>query len=826
MKWISVLALAAFVAAFVIYYPGPVGDIMRFGMYVVIEENATFVGYNPYYAGGGVWESTPGVAASAWLPDGSTIEYVYRRAMALFNVTEIDPRRDFEWRWFPFQDPGVLVRLPASAFYGLQVAVKVGEGPVLKAVLVRRNVQFYSTTVNLWNATGPCPECAEIILLSVTYNYMYNGSNKLCVSIFPFKQEEWYRLRNYNWSKFDVACWEAPPPRNITIIARGDRVEAWTDNSLIYVLETQGWLYTGPYYIFDFGLTTAQAFITAILGAIAKKPLGRVWLFIGNDTLAPPKYALSHGYYVMSFLSLNRMLEAAADFDGVSTYVKPGRPEVRLVTNPDVEVRLFGKPTVLTRGAFLKCPMGEPMARGNLTPFWGGFLALGPGSLACTEYPVAVRTAGGVRTFAARANSTFTWQPPPEVVNDTRYFYKPVSLYVEGPVEITASVDRVEYRVRLEYPWGVEEAWASGPLELPGRFVELGNGTAYKTPPFTLYVDRPASIRPNYTKYYAVAHKTPLGVNKTWVLPGSAIEPGPRLVDLGNGTALLLKPVYVRVRLPGGGEISGSFSARAYGPAEVIYSGERMYAAFVETPLGINKTWILPGARFEYSPPAFLDLGNGTALRGPNGTCAFVVTRPVKCAVSYSERLYRVRIATPVNASELWTSGVYRPPAVIDLGNGTRLVDPSPSVVTVDRPLSLHISYRRQHWVEVRGVEEWRGWAYEGSVIRLNGTVIDGVKYTPLTPQVVVKGPVSVAMKYKAEFQTVASDPLGVPNPTAEVVLCGRVYRADAAGRVYATAETDRLCQLEARQWPLSPYTLAALSAVATAAALALRRRR
>ena len=368
-----------------------------------------------------------------------------------------------------------------------------------------------------------------------------------------------------------------------------------------------------------------------------------------------------------------------------------------------------------------------------------------------------------------------------------------------------------------------------GRLEIPGRFVELANGTAFKTAPVSLDVTKPTAVRPNYTMYYALVFKTPLGVNKTWVEAGGAVAPRPRLVDLGNGTALLLKPAEVRVRLTNG-EIRGTLSEfTAYGPAEVVYRGERMYEVTVATPLGVNKTWIAEGGHFAYEPPHFLDLGNGTALRGPNGTCVFTAAMPVKCAVFYAERLYRLRISTPTAAAEEWApaGAVYKPPSVIELGNLTRLVDPQPAEITVDGPKAVSVVYRRQYWVEVRGVSEWRGWAYEGAEIPLNETEIGGVRYIPLTPRVEVRGPLNTTARYKAVFQTTARDPLGVPDPTAWAYLCGVRFNADALGVIRGAVETDRLCDaVVARQWPISPYTLALVAVAAVAALIVVRRKR
>lgn len=828
---VLLIAVAA-VAQFVVFRPW----YYTWGIYLIAEHSSnSLVWYDVYVVGDNHYNSLPGVVASPWLPNGSTLEYVYKKAMALFDVPKIDPKKAVKWRLWQFHGEEIYMLSPVSVSYGLHVAVKLGDGPVLKAVKLGKKVPLTDDVyVDAWNATGPCPECAEVVIIGASYNFLYNGTNLLCIRYFRFKQEWWYQSKNYayswKWGYEKQTCWPSSPPKNITAVALDDRVEIWVDGQLAYTYHTNGkpWLYAGPYK-FDWDAATAMAFISTSYPADAVQYLGKAWLFIGNDTLAPPKYAASHGGMTWAY-DPTGYLQASVSFDGLSASVGPGlTTETRVVVNPDVVVRLFGRNVTVVRGAFLKCPAGEPIARGDLTPFWGGFLAMGPGSLACTKYPVVVKTAAGRHVLVADANSTFTWQPPPEVVNGTRLYYKPVSVYVGGPVEVAAEADRAEYRVVVVYPWGREELWASGRLELPAKFVELDNGTAYEAGPLSLYVDKPTAVRPNYTVYYAVVFKTPLGANKTWAKAGSLVEAEERFVDFGNGTALFLKPARARVRWPGGG-VEGTFQKfYAYGPAEVEYSGARLYAVALVTPLGANTTWVREGGRFVYTPPPLLDLGNGTALRSPNGTCHFAVTRPARCVVTYRERLYRLRIATPVNTTELWlpAGSAYKAPAIFELGNLTRLVDPQPAALAADKPMNVTVSYRRQYWVEVRGVSEWRGWAYEGAEIPLNETEIGGVRYIPLTPRVEVRGPLNTTARYKAVFQTTARDALGVPDPTAWAYLCGRRFDADALGRIYAEVETDKTCDVTiVRQWPISPYTLAALAGIAAAATAFLLKRK
>jgi hypothetical protein len=100
------------------------------------------------------------------------------------------------------------------------------------------------------------------------------------------------------------------------------------------------------------------------------------------------------------------------------------------------------------------------------------------------------------------------------------------------------------------------------------------------------------------------------------------------------------------------------------------------------------------------------------------------------------------------------------------------------------------------------------------------------VRYTPSVPYVEVRGPAAVKVNYTASLYREFRDALGLPNPTASVELCGRRFTADAAGRLYATVETDRECQPKFEAWPLSPYTLAILAAAVAVAAIATAAKR
>jgi hypothetical protein len=132
---------------------------------------------------------------------------------------------------------------------------------------------------------------------------------------------------------------------------------------------------------------------------------------------------------------------------------------------------------------------------------------------------------------------------------------------------------------------------------------------------------------------------------------------------------------------------------------------------------------------------------------------------------------------------------------------------------------------KRQHYVTIAGVVEWEGWADAGSLIRLNATVVGGVECTP-AEVVTVTSPGIYRPMFYAVYRTAARDALGVPNPLATVKLCNATAQAGLDGSAVVTAYTRELCQPTIEASPISPYTAAGAAAVATAAALALKRRK
>jgi hypothetical protein len=146
--------------------------------------------------------------------------------------------------------------------------------------------------------------------------------------------------------------------------------------------------------------------------------------------------------------------------------------------------------------------------------------------------------------------------------------------------------------------------------------------------------------------------------------------------------------------------------------------------------------------------------------------------------------------------------------------------------VVVDRPVVLKVEYaKRQHYVKIEGVNRWEGWADAGAVVRLNATVVGGVEYTP-AEVVTAWNPGVYKPLFYAVYRTVARDALGVPNPLATVKLCNATASPLLDGSAVVATYTRELCQPAVEAFPISPYTAAGAAAVATAAALALRKRR
>lgn len=263
----------------------------------------------------------------------------------------------------------------------------------------------------------------------------------------------------------------------------------------------------------------------------------------------------------------------------------------------------------------------------------------------------------------------------------------------------------------------------------------------------------------------------------------------PKEIVLNNGTKFVGLPRVVKFVVDRDAEI-------------VVEYQDKMYFCEVVLHNGSVYMWIRPGP---YVPPNIL-LDNETLLVAQ----PFVVNNPGRYLINYT-RFYYVHISTPFNE----TIGWYREgtkfdfPLIVQVDNGTRYIDPSPSFIVADRPIKSVVTYRRQYYITISGLAKWQGWANEGAVIKLNSTIADGVVYIPKKETLVVTAPGKYEVMYTAEFKTEAKDVFGVPNPAAWITLCDAEFSADYLGRIEAKKDTNTECQLYYYQWPISPYTIA-----------------
>jgi hypothetical protein len=273
----------------------------------------------------------------------------------------------------------------------------------------------------------------------------------------------------------------------------------------------------------------------------------------------------------------------------------------------------------------------------------------------------------------------------------------------------------------------------------------------------------------------------------------------------------------------------------AEGPLVLAPRYKRQYLVRLEAPVNSTEAWVDAGSVYAVGLPDPWDLPNGTRFAGLliNGTSSreFRVDKPITLKAQYAEIYYWASVETPVNKTAGWMpkGAVLKFPDIINFGNGTRLVGPSVREAVVEGPVALKVEYaKRQHYIKIEGINRWEGWADAGAVIRLNSTVVGGVEYTPVdeTDAVVVTAPGVYRPLFYAVYRTAARDALGAPNPLATVKLCNATAQAGLAGFVVVETYTQELCQPAVEAFPISPYTAAGAAAVATAAALVLKRRK
>jgi hypothetical protein len=778
---LGMLAVAvSLFAAYYVYSPG--SDTIAFQWYgfngIAVEQYPIRLGegFNPdvedvtpdgKYVKVGHYGVQPVMLASLWLPDGTPIEYTYTRVTALFNATDVDPKRDVKWLVYTIHFKSIWEELPVGVMYGMKLAVKEGYGPVLdfnclKLVKTRSSVTVYNAT---------CPgNSVAVYSLSAYYLNAYNGKRMFCVYVYYFKQDVWYRARGWGFgSMYDYFCkpWDKPP-RNLTATVSPwglaqSRVDIYVDGTPVYthwVRSNYARFYTGPYDLDVLGLTTARAFVMLNYPGIIFKPLGSVLLLIGNDTVVtPPRYVIK----AIGWGQTQAQVELTYDHGVV---VLPGRTydNSTVYAWPVVPVKIHGRPAELPYRALVNaaklCP-GSAVVSGQYRWVGGWVEVRGPTSIHCAEYPVEFLLPNGT-SLAVQApfNKTFVWTPPAVVYpNGTKLEADPISVYVDGPKAVRVNYTRIYYLMRVITPLGVNETWAPrGAAAGAPAVINLGNGTRWVAEgPTTAVAERPLVLAPRYKRQYLVRLETPVNSTEVWV-------------DAGSGYAV-----------------------------------------------GLPDPWDLPnGTRF-----AGL-LINGTSAR------EFRVERPVALRAQYAEVYYWTAIETPMNKTAGWMpkGAVLKFPNIINFGNGTRLAEPSVREVAVDSPVKVVVTYaKRQYYMKIEEVVEWEGWIDAGAVVRLNATVVGGVEYKP-AEVVTATSPGVYKPLFYAVYKTAVRDVLGVPNPLGTVRLCDAAASPLLDGSAVVTAYTRELCQPAVEALPISPYTAAGAAAVATAAAVVLRRRR
>ena len=707
----------------------------------------------------------PGMRASAWLPNGTHIEYTFTRATALFEpVEDIDVRRDVKWYVFVFHYNDIWWRKPVGVRYGLQIVAKSDDRPVfdfncLKYVKTDKIARGVSREV--YNAT--CPgNTSTVYTVDIYFMYAWTGEKKLCIRATSFNAGEYVTRRRGSVALIDSCRPAEKPPRNITAAmtpwdGRQSRLDIYVDGTrfdTIWIDGLNAKFYVGP------SVASTAAYVGLNYPGVVQRPLGSALLLIGNDTvMVPPRYVLKEKDTAWT----QARVELRYD-QGV--VVLPGRTydNSTVYTWPMVPVKIHGRTTELPYKALVNvsklCP-GGAVVSGQYRWVGGWVEVRGPASIHCTEYPVELLLPNGTfLAVPAPFNKTLVWTPPPIV-----------------------------------YP----------------------NGTRLEADPVAVFVDGPRTVRVNYTRvYYLVRVVTPLGVNESWTPRGVAVSV-PAVLSLGNGTRWVAE---------------GPASAVAEGPLVLAPRYKRQYLVRLEASVNSTETWVDEGLTFAVGLPDPWDLPNGTRFARllVNGTSAreFRVDKPMTLRAQYAEIYYWAVVETPVNKTAGWMpkGAVLKFPNIINFGNGTRLVGPSVREVVVEGPVALKVEYaKRQHYVKIEGINRWEGWADAGAVIRLNATVVGGVEYTP-AEVVTASNPGVYRPLFYAVYKTAVRDVFGVPNPLGTVRLCNATASPLPDGSAVVAAYTRELCQPAVEALPISPYTAAGAAAVATAAALALKKRK
>jgi hypothetical protein len=811
----------------------------------------------------------PGMVASPWLPNGAGVEYNYTRATALFNITEIDPRKDVEWYIYFLHSadiwadnpilifykisykhsPDIWERLPAAITYGLYVSVKSGDGPVLNLTCLKAwKNGFYNYT---------CPSSPRARLKYVMAYYAVTYSN---VYIYKFVF--------------------AGATKNITA-SRPNYITIRIGQDITITLPKYFDVITGR---LEVNGTIANNTVVNIFGArynVTARDLGTRVFCAGFNRLLPVFAGIGAPDKCVSMPTPPRNVTVGvrrhnATASAVDVYVDGELFHTLYVDGPDAVLYTgpYVDPLMATAAAFIQLnypgrplkPLGSALLLiGNDTvmhPPRYVLKAMEPGQVVITppgsRYPYLFRVNPGLD--ATWADVVLTWsgvyvRPGNMGENATVYRWPTV------PVRIHGRVVELPYLAMLNAsrlcPYGAamvsgNYSWVGGwirvlgpisvycteyPIEfflpngtsvvVPAPFnktfvwtpppVVYPNGTRLEADPVSVFVDGSRTVHVNYSRvFYLVRVATPLGVNVTWTPRGAAVS-APAVISLGNGTRWVAE---------------GLASAVAERPLVLAPRYKRQYLVRLETPVNSTEVWVDEGSAFAVGLPDPWDLPNGTRFAGllVNGTAQreFRVDRPMTLRAQYAEVYYWAAVETPANKTAGWMpkGAVLKFPEVVYFGNGTRLVGPNPSAVKVDKPVKVVVAYsKRQYYVKIEGVERWEGWADAGSLIRLNATVVNGVVYTPLEA-VVVTSPGIYRPRFEATYRTVVRDALGLPNPLGSVELCNATAPAGLDGSAVVTIHTDAPCTPKVRTTPVGPYTIAIIALATVTAAVALKKRK
>jgi hypothetical protein len=713
-----------------------------------------------------IYGMDPGMRASPWLPNGTIIEYTFTRATALFEPVEVDARRDVKWYVFDIHYNDIWWRKPVGVRYGLWITVKSDDRPVLDFSCLKR-VTIQGARRDVYNAT--CPgNTSTVYTVDIYFMYAWTGEKKLCIYAESFNAAEYVAGRRGTKVLLDYCRPAERPPRNITAAVRGGRQSR-----------------------LDIYVDGARFDTVWIEGPNAK-------LYVGPYELTPTM--LMH-------------VETAA-------YVDLNYPGVVLKPLGSA-LLLIGNDTVMAPPRYVLKEKGWAFTQARVELTYDRGVSVLPGrtydNSTVYAWPVVpVRIHGRLAELPYRALVNVSKLCPGGAVVSGQYRWVGGWVEVRGPTSIHCAEYPVEFllpngaSLSVQAPFNKTFVWTPPPIV-------YANGTRLEAEPVSVFVDGPKAVRVNYTRvYYLVRVVTPLGVNETWA-PRGAAAGAPAVISLGNGTRWVAE---------------GPASAAAERPLVLAPRYKRQYLVRLEAPVNSTEVWVDEGLTFAVGLPDPWDLPNGTRFARllVNGTAQreFRVDKPLTLRAQYAEVYYWAVVETPVNKTAGWIAKgtVLKFPEVVYFGNGTRLVGPSVREAAVDKPITLKVEYaKRQYYVKIEGVNRWEGWADAGAVVRLNATVVGGVEYTP-AEVVAAAGPGVYRPLFYAVYKTAVRDALGVPNPLATVRLCNAAASPLPDGSAVVAAYTREPCQPAVEALPISPYTAAGAAVAATAAALALKKRK